>query len=188
MCIRDRGNHSLFMFFLLYHAVFMSYVSAVGTAIISAQVLDLRVHEAWYYDKGGQQQPVSYFMIVQWAVRNYSQLFAVTAFCALLQCLFYGFFCYQLGLLLRNVTTNETFKLKDLKHCAAVHNAALVMPTVSPYFVSWRQSLAEVFCAPISGARTKTDPARVWDGEPASKQEPKQEPVQGGARRRKKKK
>lgn len=186
-CI-GQGNHQIFMIFLIYHAVFMTYVSGVGTAILWGQVIELRLHEAWFFDAAGVQQPITYTMMFQWVLRNYSKLFAVTAFCALLQCLFYGFFCYQLGLLLRNVTTNETFKLKDLEHAAAAHNANLKMPSRSPYYVSKLQSLQEVCQAPISGKLTRRNPREVWGVAERSPEAGDEGDQPSSVRRRRKKK
>jgi len=156
------GNHRLFMIFLLYHAVFMSYVNYVGGAILLSQVFQNKLEEAWYYDPSGRQAPVTRYMMFQWVVRNYSHLFCVTAFCCLLQFLFYGFFLYQLGLIVRNVTTNETFKFKDLAYAARIHNAKLVMPDKSPYYVSAMHSVYEAL-APSLITETRRNPRSVWD-------------------------
>ena len=77
------------------------------------------------------------------------------------QLLFYGFMLHQMGLITKNLTTNETFKLKDLKHAAAAYSKKLKLPANSPYFVSYSQSLSEVFRAPVRCTRER--PYDVWE-------------------------
>jgi len=177
-CVGE-GNHRLFMIFLLYHAVFMTYINYVGVAILVSQIFENKLDEAWFYDPTGRQVPVTKYMMFQWAVRNYSKLFCVTAFCCLLQFLFYGFFLYQLGLVVRNVTTNETFKFKDLAYAAKMHNAKLVLPNTSPYYVSMIQSVYEVL-APSWVTETKRNPRNVWDDSNPDLDDPLDSPAPGG--------
>ena len=45
------------MIFLLYHAVFMTYINYVGGAILLSQIFENKLDEAWFYDPTGRQVP-----------------------------------------------------------------------------------------------------------------------------------
>eukprot|EP00899_Mesostigma_viride_P006860 jgi/Mesvir1/16175/Mv08440-RA.1 len=136
-------NTRYFLAFLVVNVFMCAYGVYVAVAVLVGQVKDRAVLQAVFEDKGGHEILVSQSMsiLVQWLLLHFSLLVLTAVFLFLAGLLMVSFLGYHLWLVARNLTTNETYKVKDYKEMyreklrnarqeAASHASAAESPSI----------------------------------------------------------
>lgn len=103
-----------FLFFLLFTATLCIYCAVVTFQILRYEVLKQRLLEA-YIVVNGDYVPLSWSQIVQLLMHQNAWIVFLLMFTTILSIVVYAFAGHHLWLAATNYTTNERFKLSDLK-------------------------------------------------------------------------
>jgi len=114
-CVGER-NVRWFLSFLFTTAVLCTYATVMSGMILLAIARVKELHKLGYMDKATRQwtpAPTSY--IFQYLLWEGGLVLPLGIFCLVLALVLYVFWGYHVFLVIKNTTTNETYKWKDLK-------------------------------------------------------------------------
>jgi hypothetical protein len=123
-CIGER-NHRFFLLFLFMTSSLCLYGAWLGGSILYGQRAARHIDQVQIRDEvTGEWRPLTWREQAQWVVYTHTALSGVSFFALLLGVFVAGFLAFQVSLVARNITSNETFKWKDWQREQAHRQAA----------------------------------------------------------------
>eukprot|EP00698_Gefionella_okellyi_P010774 TRINITY_DN281_c0_g1_i1.p1 TRINITY_DN281_c0_g1~~TRINITY_DN281_c0_g1_i1.p1 ORF type:complete len:357 (-),score=50.60 TRINITY_DN281_c0_g1_i1:39-1079(-) len=108
------NNTRWFVLFLFHHALLCLYGGYLAFFAIAGVCVRQSLFTATYTDPAtGQRIGASFHVILQYLMMQYPGLISTTLYCTLLGLVLFLFTMFHVYLILRNTTTNESFKWDD---------------------------------------------------------------------------
>ena len=110
-------NYRWFIAFLVLNSLLMAYGVWAASAVLAHEIVSQDLFHATFYTNGDASAPVSgsYFIVAQYLLGSQTEVAMVGLICVVMGAIVMGFSVYHLGLALANVTTNETFKMREME-------------------------------------------------------------------------